>query len=40
MRREDLLLKRYVLIRKMRMAEVEPKLYEFKLVDRRIKVIV
>ena len=40
MRREDLVLKRYILIRKMRMAEVEPKLHEFKLVNRKIRVIV
>ena len=40
MRREDLVLKRYILIRKMRMAEIEPKLHEFKLVNRKIRVIV
>ena len=40
LRKEDLMLKRYILIRKMRIAEAETKLYEFKLVNRRLKVIV
>jgi len=39
LRREDKMLKRYLLIRKMRMVETEPRLYEFKLVDRKLRVI-
>ncbi len=39
MRKENAYLKRYMLIRKMRLIEVEPKFYEFKLVNRKITVI-
>lgn len=39
MKREDLLLKRYLLVKKMRMTEAKPRLYELRFVNRRIHVI-